>query len=172
MTMRGAYLILLLLIICHISEIATATAALPTASQWIIETPETKYYYQTATEIEIDGSGIDCGPAPGQGLDTCLDVQFSPVLTKNVDYMVTSGCCSASKLKLTLITGKKWRTSPGPLYLVKIRTGDAFTFDPPVLVANIVADPVVTAVTTAGPRGAKLFLDIANTGISTVTLNR
>lgn len=104
---------------------AAATAALPSTSQWIHES--TREYYTTAAQIVIDGTGIDCGPVAGGTMASCLDAAFLPALTLNMDYMVDTSGTSATKITLTLIQGKKWRATPGPLYLQKIRNGDAYT---------------------------------------------
>jgi len=157
----------------HVSPVA-ATAALPTAALWIHEgNPLVRLYYSSASMITIDGTGIDCGAASDPpGVASCLNPAFLPALTKNLDYSVLGGCCSGTQLKLTLITGKTWRPTPGPLYLEKIRSGDAYTLDPPALVAQITNDPVVTGTTHALPFGNQLLLDISHTGLDAATLAR
>ena len=137
-----------------------AYRSLPSAVTWIDES-NTKLFL-SAQELVITGTNINCGIPPGGTVSTCLDLVFSPPLLKDVDYTQWSDCCSLTELRLTIISGRQWGLGPGPLYLKRIRSG--YEFDPPVLVANIVPDPVVLGVTTVGPLEDSMKLHIALPG--------
>lgn len=121
----------------HMHTTIHTTAALDDPPDIIVQ-PSGVRVYQSALQksIVIDGRGFAAD----------MSLTLDPPLLAGVDYYVT--CIPTGQLQLQLNSGKKWRQDAGPLYLKHISSPDreqSFGGDAGVRIAQILADPVITA---------------------------
>ena len=104
----------------------------------------------------------------GASLSTQAQLVFDPPLKKNVDYTVLRA--TSELMVLSLLPGKMWRHSAGPLFLTQVETTDGHQVDMAlgtgIVVADVAANPTVATSPARVTVSTTRRLSIYGTGFS------